>query len=108
MATKKDTKEKKEKDVKVEAASLILKKPRITEKAARAGSMSIYLFNVAVGATKNEIKKAFETIYKHKPVKVNIVNSVRKSHFRRGVLGFGPRTKKAYVTLKKGTTIEIM
>ena len=46
--------------------------------------------------------------YKHKPLKVNIVNQKPKSYFRRGMLGFGKKTKKAYITLKKGDTISIM
>lgn len=104
MATKKDT----IKEKAGVATNLVLKKPRITEKAARASATSAYLFDVAVGATKNEIAKAFEVQYKHKPVKVNIINNHRRSHFRRNVLGFSARTKKAYVFLKKGITIELL
>lgn len=104
MATKKDT----TKEKAIATSTLVLKKPRITEKAARGATTSSYLFDVAVGATKNEIAKAFVAQYKHKPVKVNIINNHRRSHFRRNVLGFSPRTKKAYVFLKKGTTIELM
>lgn len=102
------TKEKKAKEKNTVVKNLVLKKPRITEKAARGGAASSYLFDVAVGATKSEIAKAFEKQYKHKPIKVNTVNNHRRSHFKRGVLGFSARTKKAYVMLKKGTTIEIM
>lgn len=86
----------------------ILRNPRITEKAANAGSFSTYVFDVAVNATKNEIAKAFESVYKAKPIKVNTVSEKRKSFFRRGVLGFGKKSKKAYIILPKGTTIEIM
>jgi large subunit ribosomal protein L23 len=86
----------------------VLKNPRITEKAANAAGMQSYLFDVAFGATKSEIAKAFEAVYKHKPLKVNVVNVRRKSFFRRGKLGFGTMTKKAYVFLPKGVTIEIM
>jgi large subunit ribosomal protein L23 len=90
------------------ANTALLKNPRITEKAARATQYSIYLFDVAVNATKSEIAKAFETLYKHKPVKVNTLNVVRKSYFRRGKLGFGNSSKKAYVFLPKGTKIDII
>lgn len=86
----------------------VLKNPRITEKAALGGKYSIYLFDVTVDATKSEIAKAFEAVYKHKPIKVNVVNIPRKSYFRRNQLGFGVYKKKAYVFLKKGTTIELM
>jgi ribosomal protein L23 len=85
----------------------LLKGARITEKAANLGTHSTYLFEVAVGATKSEIAKAFFITYKQKPIKVNTVNGRAKSYFRRGVLGFGKRTKKAYIILPKGTTIDI-
>jgi large subunit ribosomal protein L23 len=86
----------------------LLKHPRITEKAANMGKYNTYLFDVAVGATKNEIAKAFFAVYKQKPLKVNTVNQKAKVYFRRGMLGFGKASKKAYVILPKGTTIEIM
>ena len=86
----------------------ILKNPRITEKAALANKYNIYLFNVAVHATKSEIAKAFETTYKKKPVRVNTLNVTRPSYFKQGRLGFGVNTKKAYIFLPKGVTIELM
>ncbi len=100
MATKKTTTEK--------VSPSILLGARITEKAANNAQFSIYLFNVAVGATKSEIAKAFKAQYKKTPLKVNTINVLRKSHFRRGRLGFGTFSKKAYVFLPKGTTIDII
>ncbi len=85
----------------------VLRNPRITEKAAIAAKYNIYLFDVAVGATKNEIAKAFASVYKHKPISVNTVNMPRKTFFRKGVLGFGATTKKAYISVPKGVTIDI-
>jgi large subunit ribosomal protein L23 len=85
----------------------LLKNPRVTEKAAHASAHNTYLFDVAADATKSEIAKAFETVYKKKPVSVNTVTVRRKSFFRRGKLGFGTAGKKAYVTLPKGVTIDI-
>ncbi len=86
----------------------VLGRALITEKAANNAQYSIYLFDVAFGATKSEIAKAFKTKYNKAPVKVNTVNNNRKSFFRRGRLGFGANTKKAYVFLPKGTTIDII
>ena len=86
----------------------LLKRPRITEKAANLGTHNTYVFEVAVGATKNEIIKAFVATYKQTPIKVNTVMSKPKSYFKRGKLGFGTRSKKAYIILPKGTTIEIL
>ena len=101
MATKKTKTE----DKKVVAT--VLNRPLITEKAANGAQYSVYLFDVQVGATKSEIAKAFKAQYKETPIKVNTVNVIRKSHFRRGRLGFGVKVKKVYVFLKKGTTINI-
>ncbi len=85
----------------------VLRNPRLTEKAANLGKYNTYVFDVAVNATKNEIKKAFELLYNAKPIKVNTVAEKRKSYFRRGQLGFGKGSKKAYVIIPKGKTIEI-
>ena len=106
MATKKT--QPKTADTPVVQTTVILKRPLITEKAARYSAQSVYVFDVALEATKSEIAKAFKAQFKHAPIKVNLVNLPRKSYFRRGKLGFGPYTKKAYVYLAKGTTIEVM
>jgi ribosomal protein L23 len=106
MATKKDT-TKKDTTAAVSPSTLVLKRPRVTEKAANYSKISAYVFDVAFEATKSEVAKAFQTQYKHKPVKVNIMPMQRKSFFRKGQLGFGKRAKKAYVYLAKGTTIDI-
>ncbi len=91
---------------------VVLGRPRITEKAASASTNSVYVFDVAVSATKNEVAKAFEVVYKHVPLKVHTLNQKPKAHFRRTAqgsqVGFGKRTKKAYVYLPKGTSIEVM
>lgn len=89
------------------AHALTLKNPRITEKAANAGKYNTYVFDVAPDTTKNEIIKAFTAAYKQAPIKVNTVNVKPKTFWRRGVLGFGKRSKKAYIILPKGTTIDL-
>ncbi len=85
----------------------ILKNPRITEKAANASSVNTYLFDVAHDATKSEIGKAFELIYKQKALSINTVTVRARTLFRRGKVGASPRGKKAYVTIAKGSTIDI-
>lgn len=105
MATKKVTKKE---DKEVVVKNTILKNPRITEKAAKAQAFNAYVFDVATSATKSEVTKAFVSQYKHKPTKVNLVTIKPKSHFRKGILSFGPKIKKAYITLPKGKTIEVM
>lgn len=108
MATTKKTIKKDNSKTAKSADQSILRNPRITEKAANLAQKSIYLFDVDYTANKNEIAKAFILTYKQTPLKINIVNQKPKSYFRRGVLGFAKRSKKAYVILPKGTTIEIM
>lgn len=92
----------------VPANTMVIRKPRITEKAAKLGSMNTYTFDVVFGMTKNEIAKAFFTTYKHKPIKVHTVNVKPKTFWRKGVLGVARKSKKAYVTVAKGVKIDIM
>lgn len=97
------------KEIKTQSASVdILKNPRVTEKAANAQTLNTYTFDVAVGATKSEIAKAFTMQYKHTPVSVRTANVKRKTFFRKGKLGFGAAGKKAYITLPKGKTIDVI
>lgn len=92
--------------------SKIIKKPRITEKGAIVADRdNVYTFNVDKEATKIEIKKAIEKIYKVIPTKVAIAKipskkvRVRGQRSKNGVKGGG---KKAYVYLKKGDKIEFV
>ncbi len=86
----------------------ILKKARITEKAANSVQVDTYIFDVNVNSTKNEISKAFFAQFKHKPVRVNTSNQKAKIFFRKGILGASKKGKKAYITVKKGVKIEVM
>ncbi|PIR46398.1 MAG: 50S ribosomal protein L23 [Candidatus Vogelbacteria bacterium CG10_big_fil_rev_8_21_14_0_10_49_38] len=94
---------------------LILRAPRITEKAtyltvpakgSKAGPA--YTFEVAKMATKPMVAQAFEVKYKLKPQKVTMVNLPAKATFRRGVKGSTAAVKKAMVFLKAGEKIEIV
>jgi len=108
MATKKTTKKTEEKAVAPKSALIL--GPRITEKAAILAEQNGYTFNVALGATKNEIAKAIKAQYKVTPVSVRVVNMKPKPKQSRktGKLGFTSRGKKAYVYLKKGDKIEVL
>ena len=86
----------------------IIKKPRITEKAAHNAEANVYTFEVAQSANKTEIKKAILELYKVKPVKVNILQIPRKEIFSRGKAGVKSGGKKALVYLKKGDKIEFI
>jgi len=85
----------------------ILVKPLLTEKISEAGMYNQYAFEVKPNTNKIQIKKAIETYYKVKPVRVNIVN-VRGRSVRWGrTQGKTRAWKKAIVTLRAGDKIEV-
>lgn len=90
----------------------IIKRPLLTEKAMKHNEQGIYVFEVVPDANKIEIKKAIEHLFE---VSVESVRTVRikgkvKSRMtRKGLMrGKKPLRKKAYITLKKGQTIDIV
>lgn len=89
------------------AVSTIVKKARITEKAALLNEKNVYTFEVFGTATKNEIKKEIEKMYKVKPLRVNIIQIKAKNVFVRGKKGVKKGGKKAIVYLKKGDKIAL-
>ena len=106
MATKKVMKKEEAKEVSVPKSAFILG-PRITEKAAYASENNVFVFNVAPDANKIQIRKAIKDMYKVTPTKIAIVVNKPKTVVFRGRLGKKSGFKKAYVTLKKGDTIEL-
>ena len=81
--------------------------PVITEKSMLERNNGVYTFKVVKTASKDEIKKAVEDAFKVEVVKVNTLNTKSK---RRRVGKYPGRTKtykKAIVTLKDGSSIEI-
>ena len=78
-----------------------------SEKSARMEEDSCYQFSVALPATKIDIAKAVEKIYKVKVVSVNTVVVRGKMKRVRTQLGKKPDWKKAYVKLAKGQKIEV-
>jgi large subunit ribosomal protein L23 len=83
----------------------LIKGPRITEKSAIASEKSIYTFNVAKEANKNEVKKAIKMLYGVNAIKISITQIKEKVTNRRGVIGVKQGGKKAVVYLKKGEKI---
>ena len=80
----------------------IIVRPLITEKSMDGVGMKRYSFEVQKNATKAEIAKAVETMFKKtKVVKVNIIN-MKKKPKRYGVhFGYTSEWKKAIVTLSE-------
>ena len=85
----------------------VLVGPHVSEKAAIvADANNQYVFKVAVDATKSEIKKSVEQLFK---VKVNNVTTLRvKGKVKRNRFGYSakPTWKKAYVRLEQGQDID--
>jgi large subunit ribosomal protein L23 len=85
----------------------ILRRPIVTEKSTLLQEQGRYSFEVAVRATKHEIKRAVEAAFDVKVLKVNTMNMKGKPK------RFGPRLvmqkswKKAIVILVPGETITI-
>ena len=85
----------------------ILRRPVITEKASLAAVNGQYVFQVALDATKAEIKAAVEELFS---VEVKAVNtSIAKGKVKRfrGVAGRQSDVKKAVVTLAEGQSIDV-
>ena len=85
----------------------VLEGPHVSEKAAVVADINNqYVFKVAVNATKAEIKKSVEQLFK---VKVDNVRTLRvKGKVKRNKYGFStkPTWKKAYVRLEQGQDID--
>ncbi len=85
----------------------VLTGPHTSEKAAIvADANNQYVFKVAVDASKAEIKKSVEQLFK---VKVSDVNTLRvKGKVKRNKHGFSTKStwKKAYVRLEQGQDID--
>lgn len=93
------------KEIKIGIAHKVILRPLVTEKMAIEAGKNKYGFLVNRKATKDQVKKAVEEVYKVKPVRVNIIN-VQGKLIRRGrQIGKRGDIKKAIVTLASGQTI---
>jgi large subunit ribosomal protein L23 len=81
--------------------------PMITEKATLLSEQNKVVFQVAMGATKDEIATAVEELFKVKVTKVNTLIQKGKTKRFRGRPGRRSDLKKAIVTLQEGQSIDI-
>ena len=86
----------------------IVKAPVITEKSTRLSQEeNKYIFKVDSKATKYQIKKAIENIFKVKVVEISTINAkVKKKRVGR-YSGLTNKYKKAIVKLAEGQSIEL-
>ena len=85
----------------------VIRKPIITEKATMASEYGAVVFEVAMEATKPEIKGAVEALFGVKVKAVNTTITKGKTKRFRGKPGRRRDVKKAYVTLEEGNTIDV-
>jgi large subunit ribosomal protein L23 len=89
-------------------ASIILRRPYITEKSNALAAQHAYVFEVESNATKIEIRRAVEELYKVRPVRVNVAVRPDKRIVYRGKAGVKQGFKKAIVYLKAGESIQFV
>ncbi len=87
--------------------SMILVRPIVTEKSLLSAGKHVYIFEVALRATKISIKKAFYNLYGIMPTGVRVLRMAGKE------VRFGQRRgrrkdwKKALITIPKDKTVDI-
>jgi large subunit ribosomal protein L23 len=85
----------------------IIHEPVETEKSTKQTSLNKVVFKVAPFATKANIKKSIEKLFKVNVIKVNTINLHPRFKMVRGRVARTSGYKKAIVTLKKGQSIDI-
>jgi len=84
----------------------ILIEPWITEESTRVSQFNKYIFRVMSGASKINVRKSVEEVYKVKVISVRTISVPKKKRVRGRTVGWKAGYKKAIVTLKQGDKIE--
>jgi large subunit ribosomal protein L23 len=86
----------------------ILRRPIISEKAAKLSENNGIVFEVAMSATKLDVARSIQAIYGVKPTKVNIVIAKGKEKtFRGKSTGTQRSIKKAYVSIPADAKLDL-
>lgn len=86
----------------------VLRRPIISEKAARLSESNGVVFEIAMSATKEDVAKAVEVLFGIKPTKVNVVITKGKvKTFRGRSTGTQRKVKKAYVSLPADANLDL-
>jgi large subunit ribosomal protein L23 len=85
----------------------VLVAPLVSEKISRLEKNRQYVFVVAKGANKVEIKKAVEKHYRVHVTGVNVINYAGKNVRTGAVSSSRQDWRKAYVTVREGESITI-
>ena len=94
------------KQISLDQAYDIIKRPITTEKSTNLQQFNQYSFIVSKNSNTFEIKKAIEVIFKVKVSKVNTSILRGKGKTFKGQYGFRKDSKRAIVTLDEGNTID--
>ncbi len=97
---------KKRRNISLDKAYDIIKKPITTEKSTNLQQFNQYSFVVSKNSNSFEIKSAIEQIFKVKVSKVNTSILRGKGKTFKGQYGFRKDIKRAIVTLVEGNTID--
>lgn len=85
----------------------VIRRPVITEKATMASEANAVVFEVAMAASKPEIRAAVEALFNVKVKAVNTMITKGKVKRFKGRPGRRNDVKKAYVTLEDGNAIDV-
>jgi large subunit ribosomal protein L23 len=90
-------------------ARQVIIEPVVSEKSYALLEEGVYTFRVHPSASKPEIADAVEKIFGVTVTKVNTLNrdGKRRRNRRTGTYGKRPDTKRAFVTLAEGDSIEL-
>ena len=86
----------------------VIRAPRVSEKTARIQEDNQYVFEVALTATKADVKSAVESLFSVKVESVNVLNVKGKNKSFRNRNGRRGDWRKAYVRLAEGQSIDVM
>ena len=86
----------------------VLRAPLVSEKTARIQEMNQYVFEVALTATKADVKSAVESLFNVTVESVNVMNVKGKNKTFRNRAGRRGDWRKAYVRLADGQSIDVM
>jgi large subunit ribosomal protein L23 len=84
----------------------VLRRPIVTEKVTRETGRGVYTFEVALDATKVQIKEAVQQAFNVTVIHVNTSRLMGKKRRLGKHFGVTPTWKKAVVTIQPGQKIE--
>lgn len=85
----------------------VIVSPVITEKSTMVSEQNKVVFNVRLDSNKESIKSAVEALFGVKVTKVNTLVRLGKQRRFRGIPGKQVDTKKAFITLAEGQSINL-